>query len=270
MNTPENGPAALSLAGTSITFRMRGGPEFKAVAPVDLTVAEQEFVAIVGPTGCGKSTLLNAAAGLLAPASGTVSVFGQRLEGLNRHAGYLFQQDAVMPWKTVIDNVAVAMEVGGTPRNEALERARDWLTRVGLKKFLDRYPHQLSGGQRKRVGLAQVLCRDPKILLMDEPFGPLDAQTRQIMGNLLLDLWAKDRKAVLFVTHDLEEAIALSDRVVIMSAGPESRIIGDHRIDLPRPRDASEIRLHPRFHDIYAAIWSQLKAEVQKTYGEDA
>jgi NitT/TauT family transport system ATP-binding protein len=266
-----NSPApALQLDGVAITFRFRGKAEFKAVAPVDLRVDEQEFVSVVGPTGCGKSTLLNAAAGLLQPAVGQVNVFGAPLKGLNAQAGYLFQQDAVMPWKTVLDNVAVAMEVGGTPRATALDQARDWLTRVGLAKFLDRYPHQLSGGQRKRVGLAQVLCRHPKILLMDEPFGPLDAQTRQIMGNLLLDLWAKDRKAVLFVTHDLEEAIALSDRVVIMSAGPESRIIGDHKIDLPRPRDTSDIRLHPRFHDIYAAIWGQLKAEVQKTYEGDA
>ena len=147
-------------------------------------------------------------------------IFGQPLTGLNRQAGYLFQADALFPWKTAIENVAIGLEIAGTPRAQARERAQDWLTRVGLGAFGDRYPHMLSGGQRKRVGLAQVLIRDPKILLMDEPFGPLDAQTRQIMGNLLLDLWSADRKAVLFVTHDLEEAIALSDRVVIMSAGP--------------------------------------------------
>ena len=228
------------------------------------------FVAIVGPTGCGKSTLLNAVAGLLAPASGHVEIFGAPLAGINRQAGYLFQSDAVMPWKTALDNVALGPEVAGTPRAEAREAARELLARVGLARFADRYPHELSGGQRKRVGLAQVLIRQPKILLMDEPFGPLDAQTRQIMGTLLLDLWAADRKAVLFVTHDLEEAIALSDRVLIMSAGPEARVIGDHRIDLARPRDAGDIRLDPRFHEIHRAIWSQLKAEVIKTYGEGA
>ena len=146
-------------------------------------------------------------------------------------------------------------------------RARLAASASGLPAFADRYPHQLSGGQRKRVGLAQVLIRDPKILLMDEPFGPLDAQTRQIMGTLLLDLWAADRKAVLFVTHDLEEAIALADRVVIMSAGPRARIIGEHAIDLPRPRDASEVRLDPRFHALHRAIWGELKAEVIKAYG---
>jgi NitT/TauT family transport system ATP-binding protein len=262
------GPA-VHLQGVSIDFPVAGG-RYVAVDKTDLAVAAHEFVAIVGPTGCGKSTLLNVAAGLIAPGTGQVLVFGQRLAGLNKAAGYLFQQDAVMPWKTAIDNVAIGLEVAGTARQEALERARTWLKRVGLAPFADRYPHQLSGGQRKRVGLAQVLIRDPKILLMDEPFGPLDAQTRQIMGNLLLDLWAADRKAVLFVTHDLEEAIALADRVVIMSAGPQARIIGDHAIDLGRPRDAAEVRLQPRFHELHKAIWSQLRTEVMKAYGGEA
>ena len=139
---------------------------------------------------------------------------------------------------------------------------------MGFGSFGDRYPHMLSGGQRKRVGLAQVLIRDPKILLMDEPFGPLDAQTRQIMGNLLLDLWSADRKAVLFVTHDLEEAIALSDRVVIMSAGPAARIIGDWRVTLARPRDISEVKLDPAFHELHREIWHMLKAEVIKGYAQ--
>src|SRR5439155_4531891 len=200
-------------------------------------------VAIVGPTGCGKTTLLNVAAGLYPPTSGAVMALGEELNGLNRHSGYLFQAEALFPWKTALDNVAIGLETAGTPRSEARERAQAWLTRVGLGAFGDRYPHMLSGGQRKRVGLAQVLIRDPKILLMDEPFGPLDAQTRQIMGNLLLELWNADRKAVLFVTHDLEEAIALADRVVIMSAGPSARIIGDWRVTLPRPRDISEVRM---------------------------
>ena len=165
--------------------------------------------------------------------------------GLNRQAGYLFQAEALFPWKTALENVAIGLETAGVARAEARERAQAWLDRVGLGDFGARYPHMLSGGQRKRVGLAQVLIRDPKILLMDEPFGPLDAQTRQIMGNLLLDLWSADRKAVLFVTHDLEEAIALSDRVVIMSAGPAARIIGDWKVALPRPRDIAEVKIDP-------------------------
>jgi NitT/TauT family transport system ATP-binding protein len=257
----------VALSDVAIEYAVAGKPVYRAVAPTSLVVAESEFVAIVGPTGCGKSTLLNAAAGLLRPAAGDVAVFGAPLAGINLQAGYLFQQDALMPWKTALDNVSIALEVAGTPRAQALGRAREWLGRVGLASFGDRYPHQLSGGQRKRVGLAQVLIRDPKILLMDEPFGPLDAQTRQIMGTLLLELWAADRKAVLFVTHDLEEAIALADRVVIMSAGPQARIIGDHPIDLARPRDVAEIRLDQRFHALHKAIWSQLRDEVVKAYG---
>lgn len=257
---------AVYFDGVRVAFVMEGGA-FTAVDRADLAVADGEFVAIVGPTGCGKSTLLNAAAGLLTPSAGAVEIFGTRLGALNRQAGYLFQTESLFPWKTAIENVAIGLEIAGTPRTAARERAQDWLRRVGLSAFADRYPHMLSGGQRKRVGLAQVLIRDPKILLMDEPFGPLDAQTRQIMGNLLLDLWSADRKAVLFVTHDLEEAIALSDRVVIMSAGPAARIIGDWKVELPRPRDTAEIKLDDTFHRLHKEIWHTMKDEVMKGYG---
>lgn len=257
---------AVSFEGVDIAFGGAGQPVFHAVAGADLTVAEGEFVAIVGPTGCGKSTLLNAAAGLLIPASGQVSIFGEPLTGLNRDAGYLFQLEALMPWKTALDNVAIGLEVAGTPKRAAREQAQDWLRRVGLAPFAQRYPHMLSGGQRKRVAMAQVLIRDPRIVLMDEPFGPLDAQTRLIMGDLLLRLWQENRKAVLFVTHDLEEAISLADRVVIMSAGPAARIIGDFPINLPRPRDISEIKLMPDFQALHRDIWHLLKSEVLKAY----
>jgi NitT/TauT family transport system ATP-binding protein len=257
---------AVHLSKVSIAYQLKGGGRYEAVAPATLSVSEGELVSIVGPTGCGKSTLLNVAAGLIRPSSGGVEVFGQPLEGLNGEAGYLFQQDALMPWKTAIDNVAIGLEVAGTPRRQALETARGLLGRVGLRSFADRYPHQLSGGQKKRVGLAQILARQPKILLMDEPFGPLDAQTRIIMGDLLLGLWQQDRKALMFVTHDLEEAIALSDRVVVMSSGPSSRLIGDFSIDLPRPRNIADIRVEPRFHALHREIWNTLKVEVQKAY----
>lgn len=269
--TTESGPAAtpaVSLRDVTITFNMAGQTPFTAVERANLSVADGEFVSIVGPTGCGKSTLLNAAAGLLRPAQGSAESFGAPLNGLNRQSGYLFQADSLFPWKTALQNVAIGLEVAGTPAATARAQAQDWLKRVGLANFADRYPHMLSGGQRKRVGLAQVLIRDPKILLMDEPFGPLDAQTRQIMGNLLLDLWSADRKAVLFVTHDLEEAIALSDRVVIMSAGPAARIIGDWRVPLPRPRDISEVKLDKGFHDLHREIWNVLKEEVLKGYAQ--
>ena len=261
---------AVVLDDATVAFRLPDARVYTAVEKARLSVEHGEFVAIVGPTGCGKSTLLNIVAGLLKPAAGHVRIFDQPLTGLNREAGYLFQADALFPWKTALDNVAIGLEIKGVPRTRALERAQAWLTSVGLGAFGNRYPHMLSGGQRKRVGLAQVLIRDPKILLMDEPFGPLDAQTRQIMGNLLLELWTSDRKAVLFVTHDLEEAIALADRVVIMSAGPNSRIIGDWRVPLPRPRDIFEIRLEKEFHALHREIWSVLKDEVMKGYAQSS
>ena len=259
---------AVALGDVTVAFGQADAQAYIAVERARLAVADGEFVALVGPTGCGKSTLLNVAAGLLQPISGTVQIFDAPLAGLNREAGYLFQADALFPWKTAVDNVALGLEISGVPRSEALERAQAWLTSVGLGAFAHRYPHMLSGGQRKRVGLAQVLIRDPRILLMDEPFGPLDAQTRQIMGHLLLELWTADRKAVLFVTHDLEEAIALADRVVIMSAGPKARIVGDWRVPLARPRDILEVRLEREFHSLHREIWGVLKAEVLKSYAQ--
>ncbi|MFT4183617.1 MAG: ABC transporter ATP-binding protein [Rhizobium sp.] len=257
---------AVHLNKVSISFGIAGGKRFDAVAGTDLEVANDEFLAIVGPTGCGKSTLLNVAAGLLEPASGSVEIFGRPLKGLNREAGYLFQQDSLMPWKTVLENVAIGLEISGVRADEARRSAQQWLDRVGLGGFADRYPRMLSGGQRKRVGLAQVLIRNPKLLLMDEPFGPLDAQTRLIMGDLLLKLWSEDKKAVMFVTHDLDEAIALADRIVIMSAGPRSEIIGDFRVSIPRPRDIAEIRHDPAFTELHRNIWHALRQEVMTAY----
>ncbi len=258
---------AIALENLSVYFGT-GANAYAAVAKVNLRVASGEFVAIVGPTGCGKSTLLNAVAGLLRPAQGRALTLGRVVNGVTHEAGYLFQQDALMPWKTALANVAVALEVRGVARAEAEDRAQQWLARVGLAGFAARYPHQLSGGQKKRVALAQTLIRDPSILLMDEPFGPLDAQTRGLMGDLLLQLWQADRKAVLFVTHDLDEAIALADRVVVMSAGPAARIVSEHPIDLPRPRNVADIRLDPAFHALQRAIWNDLRTEVMKAFGE--
>jgi sulfonate transport system ATP-binding protein len=258
--------SAVALDGVTVAFRLADDSSYVAVERASLRVADGEFVAIVGPTGCGKSTLLNVAAGLLPTTSGRVEIFGAPLPGINRQSGYLFQADALFPWKTALENVAIGLETAGVARAQARERAAAWLDRVGLAGFGTRYPHMLSGGQRKRIGLIQVLIRDPKILLMDEPFGPLDAQTRQIMGSLLLDLWSADRKAVLFVTHDLDEAIAMSDRVVIMSAGPAARIIGDWQVPLPRPRDIAEVKLDPAFARIHREIWQMLKSEVLKGY----
>ena len=288
MNAP-----ALELQGIACTFVSKDAPgqRYTAVRDVTLTVGDGEFVAVVGPTGCGKSTLLNVAAGLLAPSSGTVSVFGQPLQGINKRAGYMFQTDSLMPWRTALGNVMAGLEFRGLPDAQARQQAEDWLKRVGLGGFGDRYPHQLSGGMRKRSSLAQTLAPDPDIILMDEPFSALDIQTRQLMENEVLDIWAGDerraapgssrtplggavakppggngRKAVLFITHDLDEAIAMSDRVVVLSAGPASHPIGEFVVDLPRPRDVAEVRVQPRFIELHQAIWAVLREEVLEGY----
>ncbi|HYD78046.1 ABC transporter ATP-binding protein [Ramlibacter sp.] len=263
-------PHALELQDITVTFRSKDDPgqRYTAVAGTTLRIAAGEFVSVVGPTGCGKSTLLNVGAGLLQASSGEVRVFGEPLVGLNRRAGYMFQTEALMPWRSAIDNVMLGLQYRGVADADAREQARAWLARVGLAGFEDRYPHQLSGGMRKRTALAQVLALDPDIILMDEPFSALDIQTRQLMENEVLELWAAKKKAVLFITHDLDEAIAMSDRVVVLSAGPATRPIGEFAIDLPRPRDVAEVRNQPRFVELHARIWGELREEVLKGYAQ--
>jgi NitT/TauT family transport system ATP-binding protein len=257
---------ALELDRVACTFVAKDDPgqRYTAVSEVTLTVGAGEFVSVVGPTGCGKSTLLNVGAGLLVPSVGEVRVFGQPLAGINTRAGYMFQSESLMPWRTALQNVMAGLEFRGVP--DARAQAEEWLKRVGLGGFGDRYPHQLSGGMRKRVSLAQTLVLDPDIILMDEPFSALDIQTRQLMENEVLALWAAKKKAVLFITHDLDEAIAMSDRVICLSAGPASLPIGEFVIDLPRPRDVAEVRSTPRFIELYQAIWGVLRDEVLKGY----
>jgi NitT/TauT family transport system ATP-binding protein len=261
---------AVEFDRISCTFVSRDvpGQRYTAVSDVSLAVGAGEFVSVVGPTGCGKSTLLNVAAGLLEPSSGSLRVFGEPLSGINRRAGYMFQTDALMPWRSAIDNVIAGLQFRGVEPGEALRQGEEWLCRVGLGGFGDRYPHQLSGGMRKRTSLAQTLVLDPDIILMDEPFSALDVQTRQLMENELLELWAGKKKAVLFITHDLDEAIAMSDRVVVLSAGPASHPIGEFAIDLPRPRDVAEVRVTPRFIELHKAIWDVLREEVLKGYAQ--
>ena len=261
---------ALRLDGVACTFANRddANQRYTAVSDVTLTVGAGEFVAVVGPTGCGKSTLLNVAAGLLAPSVGTVEVFGAPLAGINTRAGYMFQAESLMPWRTALQNVMAGLEFRGATLADARRQADDWLKRVGLGGFGGRYPHQLSGGMRKRTSLAQTLALDPDIILMDEPFSALDIQTRQLMENEVLALWSTKKKAVLFITHDLDEAIAMSDRVVVMSAGPASRPIGGFVVDLVRPRDVAEIKTSPRFVELHAAIWAVLRDEVLKGYAQ--
>jgi NitT/TauT family transport system ATP-binding protein len=256
--------AIVDLTEVAVTFPANDGTDYTAVAGIELTVAAGRFVAVVGPTGCGKSTLLNAIAGLVTPTAGTVRIGGEPLRGLSDRVGYLFQQDALLPWKNVLDNVAFGLELRGVGRSAREERAREWLRRVGLTGFERAYPHQLSGGMRKRVAVAQTWLVDPDILLMDEPFGSLDVQTRQIMENELLQLWTGSGKTVIFVTHDLDEAVSLSDEVVLLSAGPASHVVGRYPIDLPRPRDLMDIRTSPEFTEIYARVWADLRDEVMR------
>jgi NitT/TauT family transport system ATP-binding protein len=259
---------ALQLQDVSCTFVSKDDPSqrYTAVRDVSLAVQAGEFVSVVGPTGCGKSTLLNVAAGLLQPSTGSVQVFGAPLAGVNARAGYMFQAESLMPWRTALANVTAGLEFRGVPAADARAQAEAWLQRVGLRGFGDRYPHQLSGGMRKRVSLAQTLMLDPDLILMDEPFSALDIQTRQLMENEVLQLWQSKKKAVLFITHDLDEAIAMSDRVVVLSAGPASRPIGEFVIDLVRPRDVAEVRVTPRFIELHNAIWNVLREEVLKGY----
>jgi NitT/TauT family transport system ATP-binding protein len=298
---------ALEFENVSRTFVTPEGGVYRALDSISLTIPAGAFVAIVGPSGCGKSTLLNIAAGLLEPSSGVVRVDGVSLAGINRRATYMFQQDALLPWKTVRENVALGLTLAGVGQADARARADAWLARVGLAGFASHYPSQLSGGMRKRVTMAQNWIIDRGLLLMDEPFSALDVHTRQRMESELLMLWdsrgresfaesaignsnvfekstestgfpglaslestqklqkTPDPKTVVFVTHDLEEAIALADEVVVLSAGPASRVVARHPVTLDRPRDLMELRTTSAFLDLYRALWAVLREEVVKS-----
>jgi len=261
---------ALEFDRVSRSFETPAGGRYCALDEVSLTVPSGSFFAIAGPSGCGKSTLLHIAAGLLAPDAGQVRVLGEPLTGLNRRATYMFQQDALLPWKDVRDNVSLGLTLAGIGRAEAHARADRWLARVGLAAFARHFPSQLSGGMRKRAAMAQNWIIDREMLLMDEPFSALDIHTRQRMESELLTLWEESRKTVVFVTHDLEEAIALADEVVVLSAGPGSRVVSRHRITLDRPRDLLDLRTQPAFVDVYRSIWADLRQEVIKSQRGEA
>ena len=256
---------AIELRGVTKRFVNPAGTSFTALRDLDLSVPPGEFCAVVGPSGCGKSTTLALVSGLEPPSVGEVRVFGEPVKGVGRSVGYMFQRDAVFPWKSVLDNVAAGPLFRGASSRDANARARDWLDRVGLSGFDRYYPHQLSGGMRKRVALAQTLINGPQILLMDEPFSALDVQTRALMENELLDLWSATSASVVFVTHDLEEAIALSDRVIVITAGPGT-VKSQYLVDIPRPRNITEVRFIPRFIELYQVIWNDLRDEVLVSY----
>ena len=267
----EPGPEArIELRGVTKRFLTPDGELFTALHDVNVVVEPGQFCAVVGPTGCGKSTTLTLVSGLDSPSAGLVSVGGAAVRGIARGTSFVFQADALLPWKSVLANVALGPLFHGVSKKQAHAEARDWLRRVGLAGFENRYPHQLSGGMRKRVGLAAALINDPSILLMDEPFGALDVQTKAIMSNELLALWEQTRPSVIFVTHDLEEAIGLADRVVVMTAGPGT-VKAVYDIDLPRPRGAvQEIRFEPRFLELHQQIWESLRDEVERAYARTA
>jgi NitT/TauT family transport system ATP-binding protein len=232
----------------------------RAIEHLDLLVADREFVAVVGPSGCGKSTLLRVLAGILAPTSGTVTFAGEASG--HEDTAMVFQDHALLPWLDVLDNVALPLEARGVRRGERRERAADIAERVGLGEFRAAFPHQLSGGMRQRAGIARALLADPAVLLMDEPFGALDAQTRLVMQEELLQTWEHDRRTVVFVTHDIEEAIRMSDRVVVLSGRP-ARPIADLPIPLARPRSA-DIMLDPFVVDLRREVWGLLEVEARR------
>ena len=258
--SPGTAPA-IEFDDVSLRFISADGNATVALRNFSLKVARGEFVAIVGPTVCGKSTTLNMITGLLKPTVGTVKIMGQPIQGIDPRIGFVFQADAVFPWKSVRDNVAAGPMFRGKPKAEALALADQWIRRVGLEGFGDHYPHQLSGGMRKRVALAQTFINQPEILLMDEPFSALDMQTRTLMQDELLGLWSGTGGSVVFVTHDLEEAIALADRVFVLSARPAT-LKRVYDIDLPRPRVMSQVRYDPQFIDLSKRIWDDLREEV--------
>ncbi len=264
-NASEQGTYAIELRDVTKRFPTPTGKAYTAIRDINLTVAPGEFVAVVGPTGCGKSTTLSLISGLERSSEGSAQVMGKPVQGIDSRIGYVFQTDAVFPWKSVLSNVATGPLFRGQRKAEALERAHDWIARVGLSGFENHYPHQLSGGMRKRVALAQTFINEPQILLMDEPFSALDVQTRTMMEDELLHMWSSISASVIFVTHDLEEAISLADRVCVLTAGPAT-VKGIYTIDLPRPRNVAEIRFEPRFVQLYHEIWEDLRNEVIISY----
>jgi NitT/TauT family transport system ATP-binding protein len=260
------GALAIELTAMTKRFVNPKGEVFTALDDVNLTVAPGSFCAIVGPTGCGKSTTLTMVAGLDRPSAGLVRVGGEPVQGIASGTSFMFQTDALLPWKSVLGNVALGPVFRGVSKRHAQSTAQEWLRRVGLAGFENHLPHQLSGGMRKRVSLAAALINEPSILLMDEPFGALDVQTKAIMSNELLGLWEQSRPSVMFVTHDLDEAIALADKVVVITAGPGT-VKAVYDVDLPRPRGAvQEIRFEPRFLELHQQIWESLREEVRRAY----
>lgn len=250
----------LSIEGVRKEFTGGASPVL-ALESISLDITRGEFVTLVGPSGCGKSSLLTLVSGLSAPSAGRIRIDGREIVGADRAVGFITQQDNLFPWRSLIDNVSLALEIAGASSRECQREAQIWIKRVGLEGFEKAYPHQLSGGMRQRANIIRTLIYEPSVILMDEPFGPLDAQTRLSLQALLLSIWESQRSTVLFVTHDLTEAIALADRVVLMSARP-GRIVRDDRVEIPRPRDIFYMHDMPEFRRLYDALWHELAVQL--------
>jgi NitT/TauT family transport system ATP-binding protein len=251
-------PQSIAVKDISVKYSSRRNADTHVLDRVNFTVRPSEFLAIVGPSGCGKSTLLKVVAGLIPPSAGSVT-YGSSQTYRDQHIGFLFQADALMPWRTAADNVSIAFRLATGDRSRAHERSVELMTHLGLEGAADKYPHQLSGGMRKRVALARTLAYNPTVFLMDEPFGALDAQTRVTVGNFFLRILEESKQTVLFVTHDIEEAVTLADRVIVLSRGPGSSVIREFDIDLPRPRDYYESRFLPGSAEFQREIWASLR-----------
>jgi NitT/TauT family transport system ATP-binding protein len=250
----------LSVEGVSKEYHVRG-KKVLALDSIDLAVAQGEFVTVVGPSGCGKSTLLNLIVGLLRSSSGRILFRGDPINGICTKIGYVTQKDNLLPWRTLIENVEIALEIRGIENSARRQRAQELIGQVGLSGFEDHYPHELSGGMRQRANIIRTLIYDPELILMDEPFGPLDAQTRVVLQDQLLKLWLASRKTIVFITHDLVEAITLADRVVLMTSRP-GRIKSIENVTIPRPRNVFQIHERPEFRSAYERLWQQLRPEV--------
>ena len=262
--------AQIKLQATGLRheyYQPRTGGRLLALDNIDLHVDDGEFVTIVGPSGCGKTTFINLCDGLLKPTAGKIDIDGKQVTGPGTDRGMVFQDSCLMPWRTVFKNVIFGLECQGLDNAEGQERARKFINLVGLQGFEDHYPHELSGGMQQRCNLARALTVDPKILIMDEPFASLDAQTREIMQKELLRIWSEAKKTVLFITHQINEAIYLADRVIIFGARP-GRVKQTLKIDLPRPRDLS-LKRDPRFLELENRVWEQIEEEVKKTMVQD-
>lgn len=261
--TDETAPGKFLVRDIGHSYQGTGGNPIECLVDINLVVHENEFLSIVGPSGCGKSSLLDIMSGLIHPGRGSVFHDGAELTGITSKIGYISQADSLLPWRTVLGNVEFGLEIRGLSKKKRRDVARDLIARAGLASFEKNYPHELSGGMKKRVDIIRVLAVDPEVIFMDEPFGALDYFTKEKLQEYILDIWRNTGKTIVFITHDLPEAVTMSDRVIIMTARPGS-IKNQYPITLPRPRNPYEIRFDSAFIELNRLIWEDLKDEIAR------